>query len=211
MSELRYTLLADGPSDRRLSPLLTWLLRQHLPTYALQPQWADLRRFPKRPTSLEERIGAALDLFPCELLFIHRDAEKEAPQVREEQIRLAVAGVKACANIPIVSVVPVRMQESWLGFDESAIRRAVGNPNGKDSICLPALKDMEGLLDPKETIYQCMRNASGKSGRRRKGVKVAELAYRVADEIESFAPLRALPSFQRLESGIIEVIQEQGW
>lgn len=28
MQELRYTLLADGSSDRALLPILTWLLRQ---------------------------------------------------------------------------------------------------------------------------------------------------------------------------------------
>ena len=29
MQELRYTLLADGSSDRALLPILTWLLRQY--------------------------------------------------------------------------------------------------------------------------------------------------------------------------------------
>lgn len=35
MNELRYTLLSDGPSDRALLPILTWLLRQNGVTGAI--------------------------------------------------------------------------------------------------------------------------------------------------------------------------------
>ena len=44
MSELAFTLLADGPSDRALLPILDWLLRQHS-REALTPQFADRPRF----------------------------------------------------------------------------------------------------------------------------------------------------------------------
>ena len=32
-----------------------------------------------RPRGLSERIRAAVELYPCDLLFIHRDAEGEPP------------------------------------------------------------------------------------------------------------------------------------
>jgi hypothetical protein len=40
MRELRYTLLSDGPSDRALLRILTWLLRTHGVEMAIQPDWA---------------------------------------------------------------------------------------------------------------------------------------------------------------------------
>ena len=51
MSDLRYTLLADGSSDRALMPILSWLLREHLPHRAIQEEWADLGRFPRAPST----------------------------------------------------------------------------------------------------------------------------------------------------------------
>lgn len=76
MSDLRYTLLCDGGSDRTLLPILEWLLREHHVSYALQPVWADLGRLPRPPKSLSDRISDTIALYPCDLLFVHRDAEK---------------------------------------------------------------------------------------------------------------------------------------
>jgi hypothetical protein len=82
IDELRYTLLTDGPSDDALIPLLNWLLREQRMARAIKPRWADLRRLRDRPRNLTERIRWALDLYPCDLLFIHRDAEKDSPDHR---------------------------------------------------------------------------------------------------------------------------------
>jgi len=92
MPELRYTLLADGTSDRALMPHLTWLLQQRLPSYAVQAEMAELWTLPpsKRPKGLTERIKMTLELYRCDLLFIHRDAEREARGVRVEEIRNAL-------------------------------------------------------------------------------------------------------------------------
>lgn len=123
MKELRYTLLSDGSSDRALIPLLTWLLRTHRVECAIQPKWADLRRVPKPPKKLSERIRLSLALYPCDLLFIHRDAEKEPHEVRVAEIQEAISqAVKSVRVPPAVCAVPVRMQQAWLLFDEAALR-----------------------------------------------------------------------------------------
>ena len=57
MKEIRYTLLSDGSSDKALLPILSWLLYQHCPEYAIQSQWADLGRLPKPPKQLPEKIN----------------------------------------------------------------------------------------------------------------------------------------------------------
>ena len=101
MRDLRYTLVSDGSSDRALMPLLTWLVRQQLGhDWAIQTAWADLTRLPRRPRGLEERIRAALDLFPCDLLLVHRDAERDPLEHRLEEIKTACAalGVLACTT-----------------------------------------------------------------------------------------------------------------
>lgn len=66
-----------------------------------------------------------------------------------------------------ILIVPVRMQEPWLLFDEQAIRRAAGNPGGKTALPLPRLTQLESLPDPKETLYGLLVAASEHQGRRR--------------------------------------------
>src|SRR5579872_4460722 len=137
MKEIRYTLLSDGVSDQRLMPIITWLLREHLSDYAIQPAWADLRYLPQRPRTLADRIRYSIDLYPCDLLFVHRDAEREPPANRRSEIQSAKDLVTECNAVPSICVIPVRMQEAWLLIDEQAIRRAAGNPNGKQPLILP--------------------------------------------------------------------------
>ena len=211
MKELRYTLLSDGSSDKALLPLLTWLLQEHLVECAIQSAWADLRRLPKPPTKLLPRIINSLELYPCDLLFVHRDAERETREKRVAEIQAAMKQAGESAFVPAVCVVPVRMQEAWLLFDEIAIRKASGNPNGKQLLQLPAINRIELLPDPKNILHDLLRQASGLTGRRLKDFPVRERAQRVAELIDNFSPLRALPAFIALEAEIETVAQVQGW
>ncbi len=213
MKELRYTLLSDGSSDKALLPLLSWLLKIHLVDYAIQPQWANLRGLPKLPKKLSfaERIKLSVDLYPCELLFVHRDAEREPRQKRVEEIRQAKEEAGESLLIPTICVVPVRMTEAWLLFDEVALRRAAANPRGKKSLQLPDLTKLEDEPDPKRLLYNLLIEASGLGSNRRKKLRVEELVHRVAEFIDDFASLRAMPAFKALEDELKQVIQEQDW
>ncbi len=114
MNELRYTLVANGSSDVALMPILTWLLKTHGVAYAIQAEWADLRQIhkPKR-WKLADRIRLSLDLFPCDLLFVHRDAEREPRERRIGEIKQELEEVVRSYPVPpTVYVVPVRMQET---------------------------------------------------------------------------------------------------
>ncbi len=77
MSPLRYTLVADGPTDRVLMPLLTWVLRRNGINGPIVTQWADMQRLPRPPRTLAERLRQSVDLYPCDLLFV-RYSDKEA-------------------------------------------------------------------------------------------------------------------------------------
>ena len=211
MSDLHFTLLADGSSDRALLPILTWLLQQQGVMRAIQPEWADLGRLRRRPRTLAERIIAALQLYPCNLLCIHRDAERESFDLRHAEIERALNEIAhKHDDLPAaVCVVPVRMQEAWLLFDEIAIRTAAGNPRGRQDIQLPRMTDVERLPDPKETLRQAIRVASGLNGRRLHRLEFS--TQRVAELIDDFSPLRALPAFQMLEQELKQLVNQYGW
>lgn len=137
--ELRYTLITDGSSDAALMPILNWLLRKNGVSQAIQGEWADLReaRMTHKVT-LPIKIREAVRLYPCHLLFVHRDAERETREKRLTEINDAVAKAMASIEVPpVVCVIPVRMQEAWLLFDEPAIRYAAGNRNGRMPLDLP--------------------------------------------------------------------------
>lgn len=212
MRELRYTLLADGSSDRALLPILTWLLRCYLPHCAIQPQWSDLRRLPKKlKDDFPKRIRQSLDLYPCELLFIHRDAEKEPRQNRVDEIHNAISSIGTLQSFPIVCVIPAHMTEAWLLFDTKALRKAASNPNGTIVLQLPNLNRLENDPNPKEVLYGLLRSASELSPRRLKKFSEIDCVYRLADLIDDFSPLKALPAFAELELEIKHVIQINGW
>ena len=167
----------------------------------------------KPPTTLADKIRVSLELYPCDLLFIHRDAEKENPDVRKEEIKKALEELKRrrCSLPSAICVIPVRMQEAWFLFDELALRRASGNPNGKEALALPSPSKVEEIPDPKAVLYDLLRKASGLKGRRLQQMNVISLVYRIADFIEDFTPLYRLPAFQKLKIEIADVIMEQGW
>lgn len=196
MSAIRYTLLANGGSDRALLPLLDWLMRYHLPQRGVRSQWADLARLASPPSNLIEKIRQAADLYPCDLIFIHRDSEGMPRDDRTEEIRSAVQA--SCISAIAVPVVPVRMTEAWLLFDEAAIRRAAGNPNGHVLLQLPT--NTEGLPDPKATLRSLLTTASELPRRRLKRFPVAQRVHRVAQLIQDYSPLRALPAFNAFEA-----------
>jgi Domain of unknown function (DUF4276) len=212
MSDLTYTLLAEGSSDRALIPILNWILRRLTVDRAIQALWADLWRLPERPRTLAEKIEKSVELYPCDLLFVHRDGDNETLQVRVEEIRRSVERARAHRVVlPVVCVVPIRTQEAWLLFDEMAIRRAVGNPNGSQELQIPRLNRIESLPRPKETLYDLLRTASEFGPRRLRDFRPSTFAPRVSEHIDDFSRLRDLRAFTALEADLAAVVHDQGW
>ncbi len=207
MNSLKFTLLADGGSDRALVPVLVWLLKQSS-SQDFTPQWAELSGLRKAPRTLEERLRAAVSLYPCDLLFVHRDAERESREMRAAQIR---ESLRVLPGQPAVCVVPVRMLEAWLLFDEAALRRAAGNPRGYDKLDLPALDRLERVPDPKQVLFDLFRKASGLRPGRLHGLSPAARRSRLAGLIEDFSPLRRLPAFRALEKELQALLAERSW
>jgi hypothetical protein len=210
------TLLADGPSDAALLPVLTWLLREHVAGAAFAPRYADFRRLPDPPRrdDHENRINIALIIYPCDLLFFHRDAENQPPSLRQKEIGTAIAALRLKMKDdvpPCICVIPVRMTEAWLLFDEQVVRRASGNPNGKVSLDLPKTSKLEALPKPKQVLHELLTRASELAGRRKKDFNVREAVWRVARLLDDFSPLRSLPAFNALEKEIQSTLNRAGF
>ena len=151
MSTLRFTLVTEGPTDAVLLHILRWLLINNGVIRPIESVWADLRQLPTPPTKLEHKIAAAWELYPCDLIFIHRDSDKEPKAHLIDEIQRAVKIVSADLfnKIPYLPVVPIRMTEAWFLFNIVKIRLAAGNPAGSINLSLPPFHKIEGLPDPK--------------------------------------------------------------
>ena len=208
----RFTLVTDGPTDGvMLIPILEWLLRGQCPGISIKIEYADHLRRRVVPKGLDRKIAFALANYPCECLFVHRDAEKEPPDNRREEVRQALDNLAGAQPEAYICVVPVRMSEAWLLLEERAIRLASGNPNGKVPLDVPRRSDVESLPDPKAKLYELLTTASELTGRRRKAFDPKSQARRVADLIDDFSQLRGLPAFQALEEDVERLIRDKGW
>ena len=207
MNSLRYTLLTDGSSDRALIPILNWLLQQHLPDCAIKHAWADLAKMSKPPSrkDLPARIECAVSLYPCDLLFIHRDAENCELEDRIKEIEDDLGKMKNF-DMPTIKVIPVRMTEAWLLFNEDAIRTTASNPNGNVDLTLPKLNYVENLPDPKIVLHETLKRASQLSGRRLKNFKPHSYIHRIAQLIDDFSYLRDLSAFCAMENELKNVL-----
>lgn len=205
--ELHYLFVADGPSDVALTNHITWLLRRHTAS-AIVPHWPDLRLVRRPARTLAARVRQAIDLAePCDMIFVHRDAEKEPRAKRVAEITAACAGLVP----PIICVVPVRMLESWLLFIEKEIRHASGNPRGRGTLGLPEIRAIEAIPDPKNLLNEALRTASGLGSHRRQKLPIPAQVKLVAEYNDDFAPLLTLPAFQALDEDIARVVRAHHW
>ena len=203
---MTFTLVSDGSSDRALVPILMWAIRRQGFVGAINYQWADLRNLRNPPQGLAARILLSVHDYPCDLLFVHRDAEGSPPEQRVSEIANAVRSLPG--DQLVVHVIPVRMMEAWLLCSPAAIRSAAGNPNGTAQLGIPDLRDVENLPDPKRLLHDLLREASElRAGRRRKS-NVDKAIHRLADLIDDFSPLAQVPAFLHFTKGLEAAMKE---
>lgn len=190
------TLLADGPSDRMLLPLIEALMDQHCP-FPFVSRFVDW--LPKEARTTADRIKAAVQFYPCDLLFVHRDAEGVEPIQREAEIRRSLEGLPGAPSL--ICVVPVRMTEAWLLTSEIAIRAAAGNPRGNAPLNLPPIARLESV-DAKEVLFQALELAKNLGSRRNRRFDPQAYRHRVVELLDDFSQLKQLPSFRHLESQV---------
>lgn len=210
MADLSFTLVGEGTSDAALVPVIIWLFADVLPDVEIVGYCANQEDLPSM-RDWPGRITEAFKARPCDILFVHRDADSAGRAARLVEIQESVEAFQqqAVPALPILPVVPVRMIETWLLADETAIRTAARNPSGRMPLNIPQIRDLERVRDPKSILHALTREASGLGTRRRQGVEVDHVL--IARLTASFEPLRQLPAFQAFETDLRRVINEQGW
>lgn len=204
MKRVTATLVTDGSSDRLLAPLIELLFSAHTD---LPYQVNCAENLPPLASGLKARINSALELFPCDFLFVHRDAEGIEAALRQEEIETSWPTSPQTAIL--ICVVPVRMTEAWLVANEKPIRLAVGNPNGVESLGLPAVKNIESSPDPKEILFAALKAASGLNASRKQRFNPHQYRHRVSELTDDLEPLRKLSSFRHLEAQVQKHLQSQ--
>jgi hypothetical protein len=206
MKELKYTLIADGSSDKILLTIIKWLLDDLYPKLPCQAMFADFRVLPKPPKTLKEKIKSAQDYYPYDLIFIHRDAEttnQESVSQRLNQIKKEIGDSVFSKTICII---PVKMMETWLLIDTEAIKKAAANRNYSNDIILPGIKRLEKENQPKKLLHELLINTSGLKGRNLKKFNINKAVHLVAENITDYSKLRYLDAFRAFEENLKAVV-----
>ncbi|GBL34863.1 hypothetical protein EMGBS15_04580 [Filimonas sp.] len=206
---IRYTLIADGSSDKALMNIIKWLLDDLYPRIAFEGQFADFRHMPSPPEAgdVQAKIITAEEWYPFDILFYHRDAETSRNNIVAERTQEIREQMDEKYHPCTICLVPVRMMESWLLFDADAIKKAAGNRRYNGQLDLPALNRLESIPSPKQRLHDILKQASELKGRKLAKFNVHEAVHLVAENIQDFAPLRNLPAFQQFEAELRRLLQ----
>lgn len=208
MQEIRFTLVADGSSDKTLLRVIKWLMDDLYPQIPNSTVFADFRELPVPPKSLGEKIDTARHYYPFDVLCIHRDAESTKIKTIQERRQEIKDKIGEHEFEKTVCVIPVKMMETWLMIDKEAIKKAAGNRNYSGVIDLPAIRTLEKESQPKITLHEVLKQASGLKGRNLQKFNVDKAVHRVAENITDFSPLRQLEAFKVFESEVKTVIDK---
>ncbi|MCW5908790.1 MAG: hypothetical protein KIS94_13085 [Chitinophagales bacterium] len=198
---LNYVLISDGSSDKALLSIIDFTLARFHPDTIFSGDRAELSFFNPQPKTLVEKINNTLFYYEPDIIFIHRDAEKETLQQRDLEIQNAIENVQ---NFTYIKIIPIRMTEAWLLTNESAIRIAAENPNGRVKLALPQISKIESLSDPKQTLRNLIIEASELKGRRLQKLKrsLSAAIHLVAEHTEDFSKLDQLSAYKHFEEQI---------
>lgn len=171
----------------------------------ITPFWPNfgLLRNPPKLSDLEGRITTALTMAECDVLFVHRDAEKASWSERKAEIDKAWQRLrnKYPAQL-VVCIIPIRMSEAWLMFDEAAIRKAAGNPQGVEPIQMPPPAKLDKVPDPKKELKAILRSVSGLKGRNLIKFDESRAIHLVAEFTNDFSFLRQQKAFRAFEEDL---------
>jgi hypothetical protein len=203
MKEIRFTLIADGSSDKTLLKVIKWLLDDLYPTIPTLGTFADFRNLPRPPKTLSDKIHTAEYYYPSDILFIHRDAESTDIKTLMQRFTEIRNNIEERYLNSIICIVPMKMMETWLLINAEAIKKAAGNRNYSGRIILPPAKSLESESQPKKRLHELLEQASGLKGRNLEKFNVDRAVHLVAENITDFSLLRKLKAFQLFEKNLV--------
>lgn len=204
MEFIRYTLIADGSSDKALMNIIKWVLDDLFPKIPNKGTYGDFRMLQKPPRKDEvyKQIKCAEYYYPFDILFYHRDAESNSIAIIDERIAEIKGQLDAEYHQKIVCIVPIKMMEAWLFIDEMAIKKAAGNKNYNSQVNLPSVNKLEMLTNPKEMLHDLLKKVSGLKSRRLKNFNVHQSVHLVTEYTTDYRLLRHLSAFNKFEEDL---------
>jgi hypothetical protein len=184
--------------------IIQWLFDDLYPRLPCIGNFADLRDMKNHPSvgNVVKRINEAGKLYPFDILFYHRDAEKNDRDIIKKRKDEILGKIDQQLASKLVCVVPITMMETWLLIDRDAIKKAAGNRNYAGTVDLPALSKLESIKDPKTKLHQTLSMTSGAKGRRLKTLNIHHAVHLVAENIKDYSPLRELSAFREFEKDL---------
>lgn len=207
MKKIRYTLIADGSSDKILMQIINWILNDLYPDVPNEGVFADFGSLPNIPKTIKEKVAESQEYYPFDILFYHRDAEDTDSTILQTRINEIRKAIPTDIFSRIICIVPIKMMETWLLIDENALKKAAGNRNYKGEIILPSIKKLEKEKEPKILLHNLLREVSNLKGRNLKKFNVHQAVHLVAENIEDFSPLRDLEAFKVFEKEVKNVMK----
>jgi hypothetical protein len=206
----RILYLCEGTSDRGIGRHIERLAAEAgLATIVSTP---DFSLLPKKPEpGIVGKLRAAARLGGTyDLVAIHRDADREPPEVRIAEIHAAMAAWHA--ELPCVPVIPVTMLEAWLLLDERAIRQVAENPNGRVPLELPKPKKVESIADPKQRLKDTLALASELTGRRLQKfqTRFPQNRARLLEMLRVDGPVTEVPSWRSFTDELRRALKSLG-
>ena len=204
---IRFLLVCEGSSDAALIPHISKMVFQSGHSDPQGQAWP-------RSGSLADKIREALQFSsPCDLLLVHRDADA-SQKTRSAGAERRYAEIEEAVRDsgftePWVGIVPVRMTESWLLVDPSAIRYVAGRPLSNTPLDLPLLGRVELEPDPKARLVEALVTASGTNGRRRKRFieNIPTLRHQLLQDLPVGGPLEQVPSWVRFRADLLVALR----
>ena len=204
MEIINISLVCDGSSDKCLEQIVYPLIDLHFPHLTCRIVAAGEVIPATEP--LARRLVKTWELYQPHIILCHRDAEREQWSMRHAEIVTASEKL----SVPTIPIVPVRMLESWLLLDVQAIRAAANNRNGTVALNLPRPREIEGLPDPKEILFDILRRASDLPPQRLRRFREHEARSRVAGFIADVTVMRILPAFAEFEASFCKAMTSVG-
>lgn len=196
-----FSLVGEGTSDLNLvAPIESLLLRYGAESVEARP--VDLSTVPDRVGhKVVEKVKWVVENDTnVDIIFVHRDADNAGYDKRYGEISDAFRDFASDFNW--VPVIPVRTIEAWILVEEYEIRRVADNPNGRIDLDVPSVKDVESIKNPKEKLFDLLRQASEVSGRRLKKLNrsLGRCRSRLIDQLDVEGPVKELESWKTFEA-----------
>ena len=188
-----------------LLPFLSWLLKSidRNRSYEIVPiDLSDVRRPPEKIDGKIAWLEASERRW--DLILVHRDSDSRDPEPRYREVDRAA--LSAAASVPVVAVVPVRATETWLLFDEAAIRKAAGAPDSTAELRLPGIGELERRAGSEKLLHDALTVASETRGRRRAKFRPEPRCHAVATAVRDWSPLLTLSACRRLKRDLAAVL-----